>query len=397
MSGPRFRLAIVTSHAIQYRAPLFRRLAAEPWLDLEVLYCHDYGIRPQPSGWGVRDFKWDGDLESGYRHRLLRNLSPRPQVSTFTGEINPELAAILFGRRFDAVLLEGWHTITALAGIVLGNVAPTPVILQCEATLATRPRSPLRGLLKPFAMRALLRAPAAFLAIGTKNRELYRHHGVPDERIFSFPYTVDVAHFVAEAERFAGERARLRSALGFRENDTVFLFVGQAIPRKDPLGLLAAFRELRARRDDVGLVVVGSGPQLERLRAEAASIPGARVEGFKNQGELPPYYTLADVFVLPSLEETWGLVVNEAMCFGLPVITTPAMGATHDLVEGRSTGLVVSPRNTAELCAAMTQLAEDPARRRAMGQRARELIGRWTYEEDVAGLRAAVESLRVGR
>lgn len=391
--SPRFRLAAVTSHAIQYRAPLFRRLAQEPWLDLEVLYCHDYGVRPQASAWGVKDFKWDADLLSGYRSRFLHNTSPRPRVSTFTGEINPEIVSILFGDRYDAVLLEGWHTLTSLAGLLLGNLPRAKVILQCEATLATKPRSSLRGIVRPLAMRALLRSPLAFLALGTNNRAFYTHHGVPGERIFPFPYTVDVRSFREDASRLAGDRARLRGELGFGEGDTVFLYVGQMIPRKDPFGLLSAYRALRARRSDVGLVMVGSGPDLDRLRAEAREIPGVHVPGFKNQGELPPYYTLADVFVLPSFEETWGLVVNEAMCFGKPVITTTSMGVTFDLVQGRGTGLVIHAGRTEELSAAMARMAADPDDRRSMGERAREVIGAWTYDEDAAGLARAAEWL----
>ena len=390
----RFRLAAVTSHVIPYRAPLFRRLAAEPWLELEVLYCHDYGVRPQDSAWGLRNFTWEGDFTAGYRSRLLRNVSPRPKVSTLGGEINPELVSILFGGRYDAVIFEGWHTVTALAGLLLGNVSPTPILLQCEATLSTQPRSALRALAKPLAMRALLRAPAAFLALGTKNRAFYAHHGVGEERIFPFPYTVDVAWFTAEAERLAEERRRLRADLGFSDRETLFLFVGQMLPRKDPLGLVAAYKALRAQRDDVGLVMVGSGPELDRVRAAADGVPGARIEGFKNVSALPLYYALADVFVLPSFEETWGLVVNEAMCFGLPVISTWTMGSTFDLVDGRDTGIVVNAGKTDELHAAMTALAADPDRRRQMGARARATIGQWTYEEDAAGLRAAAEWLK---
>lgn len=397
MSARRFRLAIISAHAIQYRAPLFRRLAVEPWLDLEVLYCHDYGIVPQPSGWGFQSFKWDGDLGAGYRYRFLRNVSPRPGPSNFYGQLNPEIASILFGREFDAALLEGWHTASSLAGLILSAASPTPVILQCEATLATKPRSWLRAQIKPFALRALLRSPAAILAIGTKNREFYLHHGVAADRIHHFPYTVDVASFSAEAQRLAGDRARLRAELGFTDRETVFLFVGQMIPRKDPLGLLASFRAIRAQRDDVGLVLVGSGPQLDQVRAEAAAIPGVKVVGFKNQSELPSYYTLADVFVLPSLEETWGLVVNEAMCFGLPVITTPSMGVTHDLVKDKGSGLVVTAGRTDELTAALAQIAAAPELRRRMSERARETIHRWTYDEDIAGLRAAAERLERAR
>lgn len=390
----RFRLAALTSHVIPYRAPLFRRLAREPWLDLEVLYCHDYGLRPQASLWGVGEFKWDGDLLDGYRSRLLRNVAPSPQVSSFRGEINPELLGILFGRRYDAVLLEGWHTVTALAGLLLGNVSPTPILLQCEATLDTKPGSTLRGLARPLFLRTLLRGPAAFLAQGTKNRQMYEHHGVPAERLFSYPYTVDVASFRAQAARLAGQRGRLRAELGLAEHETVFLFVGQMLPRKDPLGLVAAFKALRARRDDVALIMVGSGPQLDEVRAAAAGVPGLHLPGFKNTAALPPYYALADAFVLPSFEETWGLVVNEAMCFGLPVITTWTMGSTYDLVDGKGTGLVVTAGQGEALGAALAQLAADPEGRRVMGERARAVIGQWTYEEDAAGLRAAASFLQ---
>ncbi len=390
MSGA-IRLAAICSHFVQYRAPLFRHLAGEPWLDLEVLYCHDYGRRSQQSTWGVADFKWDVDLESGYRWRLLRNVSPRPGASSFLGEINPELFDALYGRRYDAVLFEGWHTATSAAGLLLGRASPTPILLLCETNLLDPPGSPARAWIKPPLVRALLRAPSAVLAIGSQNRTFYRHSGVPEERIFPFPYTIDVASFLAGADRLAGERRRLREGLGFSDEDTVFLFVAGMMPRKDPLGLLSAYRRLLPGR--VGLVLVGAGPQLDEVRAASAGVPGVRVEGFQNQTDLPRYYAAADVFVLPSLQETWGLVINEAMCFGLPIVTTWAVGSAYDLVLGRGTGLVVRPARPAELGDAMARLAGDPALRRAMGDRSREVIRRHTYAEDAEGLHAALRSL----
>jgi glycosyltransferase involved in cell wall biosynthesis len=386
-----FRLAVLSSHAAQYRAPLFRRLAREPWLDLEVYYFHEYGLKPHASPWGVTDFQWDRDLGSGYRWRVLANLSKRPSVDRFWGEINPGVLRILYSRHHDAVLHLGWGSATAAAAVLISRASPTSSLFLIESNLFTIPRSHLLGAVKPIAMRALLSSASGVLAIGTKNREFFLEHGVREDRIFHCPYTVDVPFFTGAARVLAPRREELRRKLGAAKGDVVFLFVGQLIARKNPLGLVDAFEAVQGRAPSARLVIVGNGALRECIGQRVAANHRITLVGFKNQTELPDLYAAADVFVLPSHEETWGLVVNEAMCFGLPLITTRQMGSTYDLVNDRGTGLVVDSRDTQGLAAAMLRLASSPDTRLAMGEAGRRTIGGWTYEEDVRGFLAAAE------
>ena len=390
----KFRLATVASHPVQYRAPLYRRLAREAWLDLSVFYCHDYGLRPQTSTWGIPNFSWDTRLGDGYRWRQLRNLSPRPSVHKFFGEINPGIAALAVNSDFDALLVDNWAYATSAAVLAIGAAGIKPVLLMAE----TRVRDAQAGSgLKQRLLGEMLRRVDAVLAIGTKNREFFLNRGVSESRIFPCPYTVDVQRFFEAAEAMRPERAGRRAALGYAPTDVVFLYVGQMIPRKRPLELCQVFHDVAAQVPTARLLMVGTGPLEREARSWAQRDRRIQVVGFRNQTELPAYYSMADAFVLLSSEETWGLVVNEALCFSLPVVVTSAMGCVYDLVSGRGSGIVVDAEQVQDWHEAMLRIALRSDERRAFGEHGRRVIEGWTYEEDASGIHLACASLAAWR
>src|SRR5207244_3931253 len=114
--------------------------------------------------------------------------------------------------------------------------------------------------------------------------------------------------------------------------------------------------------------------------------------GFQNQSDLPKYYSIADVFVLPSENEPWGLIINEVMCGGVPVITTTDVGAAADLVVNDKTGYVYPTGDIEMLTKHLSDLLRDPKRAEQMGAHARQLIARWNYDLCVNGVRAALNS-----
>ena len=191
----------------------------------------------------------------------------------------------------------------------------------------------------------LKRLVDGFLAIGTLNREYYRHYGISDEKIFSVPYAVDNAFFQAGAERAAAGREQLRRELGLAPGRPVILFVSKIEPRKRPADLLAAYLKLTKTGAVAGppyLLFVGDGDQRRPLEevVRDKELESVRFLGFKNQTELPAYYDLCDVFVLPSVHEPWGLVVNEVMNAGRAVIVSDQVGCGPDLVRNGENGYI---------------------------------------------------------
>jgi glycosyltransferase involved in cell wall biosynthesis len=149
---------------------------------------------------------------------------------------------------------------------------------------------------------------------------------------------------------------------------------------------------LRNRSVDAALVFVGSGSEEDDLQryAKEHRIPDVHFLGFRNQSELPKLYGLSDVFVLPSENEPWGLIINEVMCAGLPVVATREIGAVPDLVQHGENGLLYSTGNMDELRAHLETLVTDSNLRCDMGERSHEIIGGWNYDRCVEGLRNAL-------
>jgi len=392
-ASPRvFRLAIIATHPVQYQVPLYRRLARCSTIDLTVFFCSAAGAESYfDRGFG-RQVQWDRPLRDGYRWEVLPNLSMSPDVSRFWGVVNPAVLTRLRGHRFDAVMLQGWSRLTHLLALAVGRAMGVPILMRAEASLlAARPRWKER-LKKPI-LAALFKRVDAFLAIGRGAREFYRAYGVEEVRIFDTPYAVDNEFFLARAQELGPVRREIRAKRGLSDAPVV-LFCGKLGPVKAPGVLLDAFAmarpEVKAR-----LVFVGDGPLRAVLeeRARSRGLRDVLFPGFRNQSELPEWYAAADLLVVPSESETWGLVINEAMCFGLPVIVSDRVGAGLDLVRDGENGFVFRKGDVGQLASCLATLLRDAELRQRMGRRSNEAIRRWSYEEDLAGVLACLESV----
>lgn len=373
----RFRLAAVTSHPVQYQAPLFQRLARQPQIDLTVYYRSDSSLRGEVDpGFGV-PVKWDRPLLDGYRHHFLRNPA--------------EMVGELFRARYDAVFIHSYATATSLMAYVGALLSGTPVLLRTESELI-RPRSRRVQALKSVFLRTLFRRTAAFLSIGSHNRAFYNHYGVREEHLYHTPYSVDNEFFVSEGSKWLGQKSRLKAALGFRPCAPVVVFSGKLIPLKRPMDLLQAYRSLVKEGVQAGLLYIGDGElrlELERVASEHG-LTYVKVTGFRNQTELPRYYGAGDVFVLSSEFDPWGLVVNEAMLHSMPVIVSDRVGAGKDLVQEGITGFVYPVGDVSRLTEYLRQLLGDECMRERMGQAARARIDGWSLDACVSEVCRAV-------
>ena len=253
-----------------------------------------------------------------------------------------------------------------------------------------REPSGLRRVMKRLALGWLFRQTSAFLAIGTLNHRFYRKHGVSSERIFFAPYAVDNAFFQKAAQRLP-PRATLRAERGIPDDTTVFLFCGKLTSVKRPLDALAAFQRLDNRERAV-LLFVGDGPLRAEIEARAAGMSNVIVTGFRNQSELPREYAVADVLLLPSEVEPWGLVVNEALNFGLAIVASDQVGAAADLVRAEDGGHIVSVGDVAALSRVMHRCMKEHAKRSRTSTK--RLVDDWTIEHCTDGILDALSALR---
>jgi len=388
------RIAIVASHVIQYQDPFFRLLAADPEIDLTVLYCSSFGATQYRDEDMKTSLSWDIELLQGYRYRFLPNWS-RSLNRGWLRHINPSIVpAIARGRYEMVIFMLGWGSVSALLGIATCKLTRTPFFLYGDSSFPP-PETSLRSKIRVRFLRTLFGMTTGFMTSGVLNADYYAHYGADRKRFFLLPWAVDNDRFAAGSDPAA--RAALRERLGIASDTVVFLFSAKLVARKDPMTLLRAFERMQFR-NRAAVVFVGDGEMRDELEqyAREHALAGAHFTGFVNQNELPAYYGMADVFVLPSVYEPRGAVINEAMATGLPVIVTDRCGSIGDIVLDGDNAAVYPAGDADALAAAMDRFAGDDTLRARMAQRSREIIGTWTFQRGVEGVREALRWLGLG-
>ncbi len=256
-------------------------------------------------------------------------------------------------------------------------------------------QTPFHRLVFPLT-RYIYRHADAVVVYGEHVKRYLLSQGVAENKIFVAPHAVDNPKYSKEVSE--GERQQLRNKLGIGPDQRVVLYVGRLEPNKGLQYLVDAFQRLKA--DNVILLFAGEGAEKHRLQERIAELEMTQKVRFANYvppEETLPYYALAYVLVLPSItttigKETWGLVVNEAMNQGCPVVTTDAVGAAAGgLVQDGINGLVVPERDPEALKAALQRLLDQPDQRLRMSQNSRDTVAGWDNENMVLGFRKALE------
>ena len=356
------RVLLLHNFLAPYRVPLFAALATR--FDLEVWILAD--VRK------VRD--WPSEApDSGFRCRLLPNVGvPWSRYNALI--VNHTLPWALRGHTFDAIVCCAWDTPATFYTAWHAQRAGTPFILWSGST-AHEPNW-LRTVTRPAVCR-LVRSAAAWLAYGTRAKEYLVSLGADGSRTFCAYNTVDLGTFAQADNVSTDERDALRARVGIRPGASVVLYCGNLLDLKGVGELLKAFAVFLGERDDVALVLVGSGKNEREYQSfvESRGLAG-RVffAGFVAREKVVQYYAIADLLVLPSRREVWGLVVNEALAAGVPVLVTEVVGATPDLVRDGVNGFVVPPRDPEALCGALHRYFDDATDREAMRLAARESI-----------------------
>ena len=398
------RLAYVVSHPIQYQVPLLRRIAREPGIDMTVFFGSDFSVKGyQDEGFGV-EVKWDVPLLEGYRHEFLPALRDTGTEGTFT-PISRGLTARLRDREgrpaFDVVWVHGYATVNQLHAILAAKSMGTPVLVRAESWLGDRPRGGAKRGAKKMFFAGLRHLIDAVLVTGTPNRAYWEHYLGEDFPLFLMPYAVDNRWFQQQSAEATERRGKFAEELGLKPGRPVILFASKLQARKRCADLIQAYEKLSpgAGQDPFpALVIVGDGEERAALEAQAAAtrFNSIRFYGFANQSELPRFFDLATVFVLPSRHEPWGLIVNEAMNAGRAVIVSDEVGSHFDLVTDGVEGCVFPAGDVEALAEALRRVLAAPAIAEEMGQRARERVERWGFEQDIEGLHQAIHYVTRG-
>lgn len=393
LSDKPVRLAYFVTHPIQYQAPLLRRIAADPSIELTVFFASRISLRPYfDPGFGRR-ISWDIDLLSGYDHEFLPVLGGDSKLSVFR-PFNYGIVRRLRRGRFDAVWCHSYARLPHLTALIAGRLLGMKVFVRDEASFVSSKPTGARRIIKICFLNSMKLVLSGILTIGTKNREYYTAMGFRPDRLFRMPYAVDNEWFAARIAEAAAARETFRADLGLEPGRPIALFAAKLQTRKRAQDLIRAFK-IVADNPAAGrpyLLIAGDGELRDELRSIAEDAPEGSVRflGFRGQTELPPLYDICDVFVLPSDTEPWGLVTNEAMNAGRPIIATTEVGSAYDLVRDGENGFIVEPGDIDALAGRLLTIFSDPDLRGRMSKKSLEIIENWDFDADVEGLREAL-------
>jgi glycosyltransferase involved in cell wall biosynthesis len=352
-------IIFVNSHPIQYFAPLYKYLN-EQGVHTKAWYCSDESIRGNmDAGFGVQ-VKWDIPLLNGYDYRFFKNYSRNPNSSGgFFGMVNFGLIKELFKAPKSVMIVHGYHYFTNLMVLLLGKIKGHTICMRCEMPQSQEVlKRGWKQKIKKFGLKYFLFPRIDyFLYIGTQNRLFYKSYGLPDNRLIFCPYSVDNERFTREKSKLSPHVLEIKKKMGIPGAEKIIMYSGKYVEKKRPMDILKAFVALN--RTDLWLVMVGEGEMRKEMEDYIAThnLKNVILTGFVNQSKISEYYASCDVFVMcSSLGETWGLSVNEAMNFDVPLVISHLTGSSEDLVENGVNGYIFKTGDIEDLKSKLHQV-----------------------------------------
>jgi len=374
----KYKVAIVHNIISPYRIPLFERLSEHPSIDLFVYFC----ARTH------KNRKWNIFKSDKYNYEILSGVTV-----DFVGviyHINPVIISKLMKEKYDAIIIGGSTYFTTQAAFITSKLLKTPIILWSEGIEGAQ--SFLGKAISPLT-KYIVRNVDAIVVPGTMSHDFHIKQGAVQGKIFIAPNIVDNRMFIQKSSKFKEEKGRFKRELNI-QNEKIILFVGQLIKRKGVEYLIRAYKRLKEEYADVCLVIIGDGVlknELEEICIKE-EIKDVHFTGWISEEQKIIYYTIAELFVLPTLKDLCPLVINEAMCCGLPVISTKAAGCAVDMIMPEENGFIVDEANIDQLYSAMKKILLNEELATKMGEKSLKIIERkYNIDQAVKGSVSAIE------
>ncbi len=366
------KLAIITTHPIQYYAPVFKLL--DKLLNLRVFYSGGKQLVNQFDHGFKKQITWDISLLDGYAHEFLTNSATEPGSHHFKGIINPNGISQIDLFEPDVILVYGWSYQSHLK-LIRHYKGKIPVYFRGDSTLLDQ-RIGFKNILKNLFLKFVYKNVDAAFYVGSANKAYYKNYGLKENQLVFAPHAIDNERFSA----YKSETISIREKIGITSNEVLVLFAGKLEPKKNPTLLLQAFIELNLT--NVHLLFVGNGILENALKTEAVRENKVHFMDFQNQSQMPLIYQACDLFCLPSQGpgETWGLAVNEAMASGRAILVADKVGCAIDLVSGQN-GAIFKSNNMKDLKQKLIDLTADKSSLYEMGKNSLRLIENWSLEK----------------
>ena len=327
------KLAIISTHPIQYQIPLFKSLKKKK-INSKVFFASKHGIvKNKIDPEFLRKIKWDinSNMLEGFKSKFSRiqkyNIDDF-RLSYF--KIEKEL----FSGNFEYILILGWNNLHYLRAIYFAIKNNIKIILRVETNLKLT-KNFFKRFIKKIILKFFFRRVSYFLSIGKLNKEFYIYHDVEKKKILPAPYFVDNNFFNLKLNRI-----KLKNKLKIKKKN-IILFVGKLIERKNPFEFLK-LAELNKNNSNFHFLIIGDGILKKKCveYIKNYNLKNISLIGFVNQKKLREYYKISDLMIITSFYETWGLTINEAFAANVPVICSKSCGASSDLIENGKTGFI---------------------------------------------------------
>jgi glycosyltransferase involved in cell wall biosynthesis len=351
------KVLFLTNIPSPYRVDFFNELGKLS--QLTVLYEAGYAKD--------RDIKWKNTTEKYFEEVFLKGI----RVGN-TSALCFSVIEYLKDKNYDIIVVGGYSTPTGMLSIQYMRMKHIDFILSSDGGIVKD-----ENFIKYKTKKYFISKAAFWLSTGENTSKYLLHYGAKRKMIYTYPFSSVKQEEIINDQILTEEKLKIRKRLNIVEREMV-LTVGQFIHRKGFDVLLNAVKDLD---EDVAIVFVGGEPTQEYIDVKNKyDLQNVYFLGFKLKEELVEYYKAADLFVLPTREDIWGLVINEALAYGLPVITTDKCVAGLELVEDGLNGYIVPTENDTELAKRMTEILNDENLRIRMGQNSLMKISEYTIE-----------------
>lgn len=326
------KVLFITNFPSPYRVDFFNRLGER--CDLTVAYEREKALH--------RDSKWKGTAAKNYNEIYLK-LKPKG-TSHSKGNAVKKLVS---RREYDTVVFCGYASPSVRKAMIYCRIRGIKYYVEFDGCFDRK-----ESFAKAFVKRFLLKKAAGFFITGKETAKYLRHIGLPDSKMFVYPFSSVSEKDIIDAPISPDDKARMKKSLGLPDK-RIIISVGQFIHRK---GFDVLLRSLKSTDDAFFAVIVGGEPTEEYLQlVDKLGLKNVKFMPFLPKDELFELYKACDVFVFPTREDIWGLVVNEAMACGLPVISTDRCIAGLELVKDGCNGFTVAAENADALSAAINK------------------------------------------
>ena len=389
----KYNIAYIGATPAYYFVPFLRKLGEHNEINLVVHWLSDEAVRDYHEKDLNTTMKAVGGLLRGYQYTIEKNLIGEASYQNgflglnSIGPINKILC-----KKYDAVIIHGWQYITNILVIVACRISNTKLLLRAETPLNQELRKPKWKLVaRKLILRIMFKLADAILYIGKENYDFYRHYGVKKEKLFFAPYCVDNELITKKIEDARKEKLKIVSKYNLTPEKINVIFIGKLQHKKRPTTLINAYNAIK-NYDSSQLLIVGSGELESELKLLTKGSQNIKMLGYKSQEEIFELLAVSDIFVLPSGDgETWGLVTNEALNAGIPIIISDRVGSARDLATNAN-GIIFKLDDESELKKAIELLLSDAERRRSMGICSIELLKIYDPQAVVEGIVNSIKS-----